>query len=89
MKTREFNLENWSGESTVVSYSVSKMSFYFQGETYFIEDLDCAYNQTFACRFGSNDNPNMTTVFIETDFNTPTIMEAAVIAAARWVANYV
>lgn len=90
MKTREFNLNNWTGETVVISYAVRQRTFDFQGETYNLGSftvLDCGL----ACvsLYGIGWDGALTNVLFQTDFNTPTLMEAAVIAAARYVANHV
>ena len=91
MKTREFNLDNWTGETVVISYAVKQRSFEMYGYTWNLGSIDnVGDGQTFAVRlYGSDWNGAMTTLYVETDFNTPTLMEAAVIAAARYVANHV
>lgn len=90
MKTREFNLENWSGETVVVSYAVKQRTFDFQGETYFIGSftvLDCGLAA--ANLYGIGWDGALTTLLFETNFETPTLMEAAVVAATRYAANHV
>ena len=90
MKTREFNLNNYSGTTDVISYSVKNRSFEMYGYTFYIGAFESLDGQTFAAQlYGSDWEGPMATLMIETDFNTPTLMHAAVIAGARYVANHV
>lgn len=90
MKTRKFHLDNYTGETAVISYAVKQRTFDFNGETYFLGSIDNMEGQTFAVRlYGIGWDGALTTLFVSTDFNTPTLMEAAVIAATRWAANHV
>ena len=89
MKTREFNLENWSGETAVISYAVKQRTFDFQGDTFFLGAISYIGQVGFVSLFGIGWDGALATVNFETDFKTPTAMEAAVIAATRWAANHV
>lgn len=91
MKTREFNLQNWTGETAIVSYSVKNRSFEFQGERFYLGGF-AHYDggQTAAVHlYGESWEGPITTLFVDTDFKTPTMMHAAIIAAVRYAANHI
>ena len=90
MKTRKFNLENYTGESVVVSYSVKNRSFEFNDESFTLGEFEFVYGQQFSVSLlGANWTGEIASFIVQTDANTPTLMEAAVIAATRYAANYI
>lgn len=90
MKTRKFNLENYSGETAVVSYKVADRSFEFNGEHFTLGEFEFVYGQMFSVSlFGANWTGEIASFIVQTDVNAPTLMEAAVIAATRYAANHI
>jgi hypothetical protein len=90
MKTREFNLENWSGQSVVVSYNVRDREFEAFGETFTIGKatvLDCGLSC--ASLYGVGWKGPLTNIIFQIDPEAPASLESAVIAATRWAANHV
>jgi hypothetical protein len=90
MKTREFNLQDWSGKSAVVSFSVKNRSFKFYGYTFTLGQFEAFDGGLFAVElWGSDWVEPLTCLIVETDFRTPDMMEAAVIKAVRYIALHV
>lgn len=88
MKTKKFNLQNWTGEEVSVNYS-KKGKFEFYGYTFQLGDFikfpeDTAkLTKTEGYRILSvYCERELTTIFLEKDD-----MEQAVIQAVRYVAN--
>lgn len=90
MKTRKFNLCNWSGETAVVSYNVAKRSFEFQGETWTITKIAHISGGTCATELhGIGWTDKLANIIFDTGPGHHNMMEEAIVAASRWIANHV
>lgn len=90
MKTRKFNLDNYSGESMIQSYSVKRREFEFYGHTFYIgkiEHLSCGLCS--ARLYGDDWDGALTTLFFQTNFEKPNMLAEAVVAGTRYAANHV
>ena len=90
MKTREFNLCNWSGDTAVVSYTVKTRSFDFQGESWTLGRIQHICGGTcIVSLYGDGWTGVLQNVTFETGHGHSDLMHEAVIAASRWIANHV
>lgn len=90
MKTREFNLCNWSGDTAVVSYNVARREFEFQGEIWTISKIEHVSGGTCITElFGIGWTGKLTSVIFDTGPGHHNMMEEAIVAACRWIANHV
>ena len=82
--TREFNLENWSGESVAVDYD-DEGNFEFYGYKFQVTGFVDIYNgEGYRSLFGDQWDDNLCILNLKSDD-----LEAAVISAVRYVANRV
>lgn len=100
MKTREFNLNNYTGKTAIVSYAVKARTFEYQGYTFTIGKFEFVHGQDFVVSLysgewsgtewtGSEWTGPIVKLYIKTDFETTTLMHAAVIAATRYAAMHI
>ena len=91
MKTREFNLNNWTGDTAVVSYTVGNRTFDFQGETWTLGRIQHVDGGICIVSLYGNgwDGALMSNVIFETGPGHSDMMHEAVITASRWIANHV